>query len=258
MLWTFGSTYSDFSRFSCPPLWHHSYYAAVAVSAYCIILSIASLFIAGFMDPGILPRRSTSIQHPEFLKQASSKNCRTCNVMRPPRSSHCAVCDNCVEQFDHHCPWVGNCIGRRNYRWFVLFISSTTLNLLLEARRFNLESNWSCSSYQSRHISFSTSYDLHLDFRTVVLMVYCFFAFWGLAGLTGFHWYLISFGQTTHENLKTVGVCPSDNVYSLGCCKNWMFACCGPILSVSYLQFTIPWKLYDNSSPLDECSPLSV
>ena len=26
--------------------------------------------------------------------------------------------------FDHHCVWLGTCIGRRNYKWFIYFVSS--------------------------------------------------------------------------------------------------------------------------------------
>ncbi|ELP86184.1 zinc finger protein DHHC domain containing protein, putative [Entamoeba invadens IP1] len=57
--------------------------------------------------------------------------CPKCNALKPFRCHHCSICNKCVLRMDHHCVWMCNDIGVGNVRFFVCFLVSFAISLLL-------------------------------------------------------------------------------------------------------------------------------
>ncbi|XP_074319114.1 putative protein S-acyltransferase 1 [Silene latifolia] len=196
-------------------------YGVLTSGVILTFLDLLFLFMTSVRDPGIIPRNfgppeedeiDTPTQSMEWVAGKAPniriprtkdvvmngytikvKFCDTCRLYRPPRASHCSICNNCVQRFDHHCPWVGQCIGLRNYRFFILFISSSTF-LCIYVFTFSLV------NLLRKEGPFMDS--MSDDIVSVMLVCYCFVIVWFVGGLTVFHFYLMSSNQTTYENFR--------------------------------------------------------
>ena len=200
------------------------------------LVCLTSLWKTAMTDPGIIPRREPheALVVPPLVAQAipsdiekdqctpvmettspaGFKYCRSCRVYRPPRSKHCHTCNNCVERFDHHCPWTGTCIGRRNYRYFYLFVNlcsvlcitifvSSLLLIKNEVDKQKVDADGDVVDQEGkRYDNLFTALSLYPG--APILMTYSLFAFFSVFGLSVFHTMLICIGETTAENLKGV------------------------------------------------------
>ncbi|XP_071848361.1 uncharacterized protein [Apostichopus japonicus] len=207
-------------------------YIGIAVyEAVIFIIVIANLLLATFRDPGIFPKsqgdedRDDDFRAPLYKTveikgiQVRMKWCSTCRFYRPPRCSHCSVCNTCIEKFDHHCPWVNNCVGRRNYRYFFIFLLSLTLHMISVFVLCLLYVLW-----QGRDKSMGD----HRTIITIVILCVCGLTFLPVFGLTTFHVSLASRGRTTYEQV-TGKFRSGHNPFDNGCLQNCVQVFCASL-----------------------------
>jgi len=224
------------------------------------VFVLMNFSLATFMDPGVIPRASADEDRDDDFRAPLYRNveingitvrmkwCVTCQFYRPPRCSHCSVCNNCIETFDHHCPWVNNCIGRRNYRYFFMFLVSLSVHMI------------SILVLCLVHVLHNR--DNLADAAVIVsLVVIAFVALLiiPIFGLTGFHMVLVSRGRTTNEQV-TGKFRGGYNPFSRNCFFNCCNTLCGPhypslkhpskYVGKRPRKYTVPAKAYANNGPL--------
>nr|XP_033693367.1 probable palmitoyltransferase ZDHHC8 isoform X4 [Tursiops truncatus] len=161
-----------FFVFTCPWLTRAVSPAVPVYNGILFLFVLANFSMATFMDPGVFPRADEDEDKEDDFRAPLYKN----------------VDVRGIQDFDHHCPWVNNCIGRRNYRYFFLFLLSLSAHMV-GVVAFGLV-------YVLNHAE-----GLGAAHTTITMAVMCVAGlfFIPVIGLTGFHVVLVTRGRTTNE-----------------------------------------------------------
>ena len=173
------------------------------------LLSDFYMILTSTTNPGIIPKLEVDISllsrisrtRPQTTKYLDRWNgvrtkltyWATWLIIRPPRTYHWYFWDNCVEVFDHHWPWISWWIGKRNYLYFILFLTFQSclifLTIIISVKVWTDEEG-------------NTLKAVRYNVPAILIIIYNFSIGCFVVTLTLYHYVIILRGETTHENLK--------------------------------------------------------
>lgn len=201
-----------------------TYWMLILVAIVLLVLSLSYLLLAMFTEPGILPIETpSSTGRRKRVTHCFADGRR--RELSELRAKMCRQTENGVEEFDHFCPWVGNAVGRRNYRYFIAFVTTVSFLALVVGATSCIHLSASHLSSNSRTRDDGKEVPLvgkSNEWVTLVLMIlvaYTLIVLCSVCGLMSYHFRLIAINQTTNENIRGTYF-NQKNPYDRGVCRN--------------------------------------
>jgi palmitoyltransferase ZDHHC13/17 len=101
-------------------------------------IMIYSFLKSMLMDPGFVPLLAGVSEQKGVIEELIGRGefdsrhfCVASYIRKPLRSKYDKKYKRVVARFDHNCPWVNNVIGIRNHRFFVIYVTSLFVGILL-------------------------------------------------------------------------------------------------------------------------------
>ncbi|KAL9957101.1 hypothetical protein ACROYT_G038700 [Oculina patagonica] len=181
-----------------------------------IAINVTLFWICSTSEPGII----TALHHADYMNDYEPDGvyytlpeCYTCKLIKPARSKHCSLCDVCVSRFDHHCSWVNNCIGKKNYKFFWCFITSSAVlcvyvtfvvvvvfaYIVMSDGLINMQYVDDEGKHYQVGIRFLSQFLLVRHSLLAILFLTVLFFGVAMSGFSLFHLYLVLTNQTTNE-----------------------------------------------------------
>jgi hypothetical protein len=122
----------------CTSTVEHDEWWSKIVVIVLTILDLICLQLGSATDPGVcLPLRvgdeppaDGQLVEIEGVGELKLDVCRTCKILRPPRSSHCAYSQLCILYFDHHCGVTQHRTSLYTFKFFVTFMYITSIMII--------------------------------------------------------------------------------------------------------------------------------
>lgn len=113
-----------------------THFVLVWGSVVAFVFLIPTYVISAKLDPGYIAKKFNFIDLTEEFLDNNLDLINLCTydeVIKSETSFHCMFCGRCVEFFDHHCPFINNCLGYRNHKYFLVFIFSYFIFIVIVA-----------------------------------------------------------------------------------------------------------------------------